>query len=177
MLTERELNKIFSWLPYRNDWPINPSEKENNLENYYGSLIYRFTNHGSFNVYESQDGSMSNFLEFICYPRQDLYNGNAIIVYISLCAPVACYGQTQFFRNEKYSGHNFLKPESVGIVNDEQLKLIEEEIIDILKDNDLELISKEFANRSLPQEIVDKMKNTNLNFGDRYLHGLFQCKG
>jgi hypothetical protein len=175
MLTDQELNKIFSWLPYRNDWPINLNGKGNDIENFYGSLIYRFAHHGSFNVYESQDGSNSNFIEFICYPRQELYNGNAIAVYISLCAPVACYGQTQFFRNEQYSGHNFLKPDSVGIVSDKQLKPIEEEILDILKDNDLKLITGEFANRPLPKDVIDKMRNVNLNIGDRYLHGLFQC--
>ena len=175
MLTAQELNKIYSWLPYRNDWPINPREKEDNIETYYGSLIYRFTHHGSFNCYNPQDGSTSNFLEFICYPRQDLYKGNAIAVYISLCAPFGCYGQTQFFTNEKYSGHNFLKPEMVGIVTDKELRPIEEEVIDILKDNDVKLISQEFTNRELPQDIIDKMKNTNLNKGDRYLHGLFQC--
>jgi hypothetical protein len=174
MLTDQELNRIFSWLPYRSDWPANGNQIEGNIENYFGPLLSTFRNNEIFKAYEPQDGGTSNFLEFICYPKEDLYNGNAIAVYISFCAPIACYGQTQFFTNEKYSGHNFLKPEMVGVVTDENLKTIEEEITAIINDNQLTLINQEFANRILPQEIVDKMKNNNLNFGDKYLHGLFQ---
>jgi len=175
MLTEQELRKIFSWKPYRNDWPVDYNNHED-IENYYGPLIAKFTNHISFNAYESHNGRTSNYLGFIFYPRQHVYNGNAIAVYISLCAPVACYGQTQFFRNENYSGHNFLKPDMVGIVNDQQLKEIEGEIVDILIDNQLKLLTKEFANLLLPEDVVDNIKNTSLNIGDRYLHGLFQCR-
>lgn len=174
MLTDQELNKIFSWLPYRSDWPVNKTRDADNVEVYFGDLISSFRNNENFNVYEPQDGGNSNFLEFICFPKEELYNGNAIAVYISLCAPLACYGQTQFFRNEKFSGHNFLKADMVGVVADDQLKDIEDEIIDILNQNELKLISQEFANRPLPQDVVDKMKNNNLNFGDRYLNGLFQ---
>jgi hypothetical protein len=173
MLTEQELNKIFSWLPYRSDWPVDRTREEDDIEKYFESLLSSFRNSENFNVYEPQDGGKSNYLEFICYPMEELYNGNAIAVYISLCAPVACYGQTQFFRNEKYSGHNFLKAEMVGVVKDDHLKNMEDEIVDILNQNQFNLISHEFANRPLPPVVVDKMKN-NLNFGDKYLNGLFQ---
>jgi len=177
MLSEQELNKIFSWLPYETNWPIDRNGKGDSIESYFRRLLYRIRNNGSFNTYQSQDGSLSNYLEFFCFPKADLYNGNAIAVYVSLCAPIACYGQTEFFRNENYTGHNFLRPDQVGVVIDDRLKIIEEEIIDILGENQLELLNKEFANRPLPEKIVDNLKNSNLNVGDRYLHGLFQCQG
>jgi len=31
--TEEELNRIFSWRPYRQDWPVDRNQKEDNISN------------------------------------------------------------------------------------------------------------------------------------------------
>ena len=69
MLTEQEINKIFSWLPYRDSWTVDRNQIDDNIEGYYGSLIKELTNNDLFETYYSQDGGLSNYLDFICYPK------------------------------------------------------------------------------------------------------------
>jgi hypothetical protein len=88
MLTDQEINKIFSWQPYRDDWAIDRNQKNDNISSYYGNLINYLTKNSSFDTYYSEDGGLGNYLDFICYPKGYItYEGNAILVCISLCAP------------------------------------------------------------------------------------------
>ena len=168
MLTEHEINKVFSWLPYRETWTVDRTKRN------YDDLIQDFTDNEHFETFYSQDGGMTNYLEFFCYLVQ--HNGgkmNAVIVCVSLCAPIACYGQTTIhYINSRSIGHDFLKIENVGIVGDKQLKLIESEIKAILNKHNLSLVDKAFADKQLPSEVAENMEN--LNEGTKYLHGLFQ---
>ena len=174
MLTEQELNKIFSWLPYRADWPVDRDD-DDTITGYYGDLISNLTKNKLFDTYYSNDSGLGNFLGFICYPPgHKEYNGNAIMVYINLCAPLAVYGQTTFQRLSNGYAYNFLKTDAVCTVTDVQLKEIENEIIEILSKYNLILIDKAFAGTPLPNEIAESLKHENHNQGNRYLHGLFQ---
>jgi hypothetical protein len=49
--TEEELNKNFSWLPYRQDWPVDRNQKEDNILSYYGDLVNSLTKNDSFDTY------------------------------------------------------------------------------------------------------------------------------
>jgi hypothetical protein len=95
-------------------------------------------------------------------------------VYISLCAPIAVYGQTTFQKLSNGYAYNFLKTDAACTVTDVQLKEIENEIINILSKNNLKVIDKEFAGKPLPKEIAEDLKHENHNQGNQYLHGLFQ---
>jgi hypothetical protein len=175
MLTEQELNKIFSWLPYRPDWPEHDNRKIDNVIAYYTDLIKNFTENKLFETYCSQDGGMTNYLEFICYPiglRE--YDGPAIMVCVSLYAPVAAYGQTTFHKTNNSKGYKFITVDSVGLVVATQLKTIENEIVNILKKKSLILIDKDFASKVLPDEVAVNLEHQNLNYGNQYLNGLFQ---
>ena len=140
MLTEHEINKVFLWLPYRETWTVDKTKRN------YNDLIQDFTDNEHFETFYSQDGGMTNYLEFFCYPV--LHNGgkmNAVIVCVSLYAPTACYGQTTIhYINSRSVEHEFLKIENVGIIVDKQLL----------------------------SDVAENMEN--LNEGNKYLHGLFQ---
>ena len=175
MMTEQEANKIFSWLPYRNSWTVDRNQVDDNIENYYGNLIMELTKNDLFETYYSQDGGLSNYLEFICYPiGHDTYNGNSILVCVSLCSPIVAYGQTRFTKTTNSWGWGFIKPEKVGSISDTKLIDIQNEITKILGKYKLDLVDKEFACRLLPNEVVENLKYENHNAGNQYLHGLFQ---
>ncbi len=175
MLTEQEVNKIFSWLPYRDSWTVDRNQIDDNIEGYYGSLITELTNNDLFETYYSQDGGLSNYLEFICYPNgHKTYDDNSILVCVSLCSPIAAYGQTRFTKTIDSWAWGFIEPEEVGLINDEKLLDIKNKITNILGKYKLDLVDKDFACRPLPEEIVEKLKGENHNLGNRYLHGLFQ---
>jgi len=175
MLTEQEVHKIFSWLPYRDNWSIDRNQVDDNIEVYYGDLIKELTKNNLFDTYYSQDGGLSNYLEFICYPTgHDTYNDNAILVCISLCAPIATYGQTRFTKTTDSWGWGFIKPETIELISDSNLADIENEVISIIKKYKLILLDKEFVCRPLPNEVIEALKYENHNDGKQYLHGLFQ---
>jgi hypothetical protein len=117
-----------------------------------------------------------NRREFICYPKgYNEYDGNAILICISLCSPLAGYGQIRFHKTpQSWSSWGMFSPDSVGLIADKQLKDIETTINDILKGNNLNLIDQDFASRSLPEKIVKSMQAENHSIGSQYLHGLFQ---
>jgi hypothetical protein len=173
--TEEELNRIFSWLPYRQDWQVDRNQEEDNILSYYGDLINSLTKNDSFDTYYSEDGGLGNYLEFICYPRgYNEYDGNAILVCISLCSPIAGYGQIKFHKTLKSWSWGLFNPDSIGLISDKQLTEIETGINDILKRNNLNLIDQEFASRPLPETIAESLQGENHNIGNQYLHGLFQ---
>lgn len=175
ILTDQEANKVFSWLPYRDDWAVDRNQVNDNIKSYYGSLINEFTKNNFFETYYSQDGGLSNYLEFICYPAgHDTYEGNAILVCVSLCSPIAAYGQTHFIKTTNSWGWHFIEPETIGHINDYTLTASTNEIIGILKKHKLKLLDKEFACKLLPNEVVEALKYENHNEGNQYLHGIFQ---
>lgn len=62
-----------------------------------------------FDTYYSEDGGLGNYLEFICYPKgHDTYEGNAVLVCVSLCAPIAAYGQTTLNKGANFIGRGGL---------------------------------------------------------------------
>jgi hypothetical protein len=176
MLTEQELNKIFSWQPFRGNWIVDRNQIDNNISAYYGDLITKLTQNILFDTYYSEDGGLGNYLEFMCYPKgYDAYHGNAIILCISLCAPVAAYGQTTFNKTPNTIGWGGLfSADKIGDITDPSLTNIENEIKSLLFQNNLTLLDKEFASKKLPDEVLEALKYENHNDGNQYLHGIFQ---
>jgi len=176
MLTEQEIDKIFSWKPYREGWAIDRDQINDNIATHYGDLINSFRKNSLFDTYYAEDGSLSNYLEFICYPKGNItYEGNAILVCVSLCAPIAAYGQTRFNKKSDLIGRNGLfRADKIGEIADITLMGIKNEIKSILIRQDLLLLDKEFASRQLPIEVADALKYENHNSGNQYLHGIFQ---
>lgn len=175
MLTEQEAHKIFSWLPYRDNWAVDRNQVDDNIEGYYGDLIKELTKNNLFDTYYSQDGGLSNYLEFFCYPNgDDVYDDNAIAVYVNLCAPIAAYGQIRFTKTTNTWSWGFIKPETIGLITDSNLTDIENEVVRILKKHMLNLLDKEFACKLLPSEVIEALNGENHNEGNQYLHGLFQ---
>jgi len=175
MLNKNEVYRIFESKPYKESWPIDLNNSLENIGTYYSSLILSLTKHTGFSTYFSQQGGMSNYLEFICFPdHSEFYNGNAIMVCVSLCAPIVAYGQTTFQNNPNFKAYDFMEISAVGNITDNSLKDIENEIINILQNNNLEIIDIDFAKRDLPKDISAYVSKNNLNFGNKYLHGLFQ---
>lgn len=176
MLTEQELNKIFSWLPYRDSWSVDRNQVDDNIESVYGNLISRLTKNPVFDTYYSENGSLGNYLEFFCYPKeQPVYKGNAILVCVSLCAPIAAYGQSTLSKGVDFVGWGELfEADKTGDIIDASLSAIEKEIRSILLQHNLSLLDKEFASRRLPQGIIEVLQYENHNAGNQYLHGIFQ---
>ena len=73
MLTEQEVNKIFSWSPYRNSWTVDRNQIDDNIESYYGDLIKELTKNNLFETYYYQDGGLSNFLNSFVIPQDMMY--------------------------------------------------------------------------------------------------------
>jgi len=73
---------------------------------------------------------LGNYLEFICYPNGHTnYEGNAVIVCVSLCSPVAAYGQITFSKRVDFIGWgNLFRPNEIGIISDNSLNEIETEV-------------------------------------------------
>ncbi len=175
MLSEIEYDNIFNWLPYRDTWPIDRNRVNDNISTYYGSLRSDIVGSSVFTAEQTQDGGMSNYLEFICYPKgSGFYSGPAIMLCISLCAPVASYGEVEFTKAHNYSGlSGFIEPESVGVVTQHMLIPVRANIVEILKKHEIDIIDSLLSCKPLPSAIIASMEN--LNFGNQYLHGLFQC--
>lgn len=147
MLTDEELDKIFSWQPYRDEWKVDRNMKENNILSEYGYLINSMTKNPLFNTYFTQDGGLGNYLEFICYPKGGIkYRGNAIIVCVSLCAPISAYGQTTLnTQSDSISVGGLFSPDKTCEIADITLIDIETEIKKIIDRQNLSLLNREFV--------------------------------
>jgi hypothetical protein len=176
MLTQEELDRIFAWNPYRDDWPVNRNVHDDNIGSHYGELIHSLTHNNFFESYYSEDGGMANYLEFVCFPLERNYeSGYAILVCISLCSPYAAYGQTTFHKTNNFFGWGGMFPaEDIGVITDPRLVKIEQEIRLILARQGLFLIDSDLACRPLPEEIALQLESENHNEGRQYLHGIFQ---
>ncbi len=176
MLTEQEVSKIFSWQPYRDSWTVDRNQIDDNIKGYYGDLISKLTQNLLFDTYFSEDGGLGNYLEFMCYPKgHDTYQGNAITVCISLCAPIAAYGQTTFSKMRDSIGWGGLfSADKIGDISDASLANIEKEVKALLLKHNLTMLDKKFASKKLPDEVIEVMKGKNHNEGIQYLQGIFQ---
>jgi hypothetical protein len=178
MLTDQELDNVFNWQPYRNDWPVdrNKIAPDDNIILHYGDLIKSLTENASFNTYYTEDGGLANYLEFMCYPNgYETYEGNAIIVCVSLCCPIAVYGQIKITKGIDFFGWgNLFSPENIGIINDLSLLGMETVIKNILAKQRLEILDKDLAARPLPDTVLKSPLYENHNHGNQYLHGIFQ---
>lgn len=176
MLTDQEVRKIFSWQPYRDNWIVDRNRKDDNINAFYGSVIGKLTSNKLFDTYYSADGGLGNYLEFICHPKgHNTYERCAVMVCISLCAPIAAYGQTTLSKGKNSIGWGGLfSADNIGDITDTALTGIESEIKTILFQHNLSFLDKEFASRQLPEEFVESMKFENHNEGSQYLHGIFQ---
>jgi hypothetical protein len=174
MLTHSELVRIFSWLPYRDDWPIDRNRKHDGIEEHYGELINDFNNSNIFNSTLTENGGMSNYLEYLCHPPVGKsYSGPCILVLISLCAPIATFGQTTCTINQDniVHGHNYFQAKDCGIITSPSLKSIELELKNILKKHPIILLDKDFLSQALPKEIADSLE---ANLDNKYIDGIFQ---
>jgi hypothetical protein len=173
-LTFDEIEKIGKWEPYRPDWPVDrnlPFDEDGQRERY-GRLIDSFHNSEKFESIQDQDGGMSNYIEFICFPKNshglDL---EAIVVFINLCAPIATYGQVKFFRQESSHGLSHPQASDLGRVDSEKLAEIEKGIKTILSENDVEILSNHFLDQDLLPGLVI---HENLLEGQKLFNYLFQ---
>lgn len=176
MLTEQEVNRIFAWRPYRDDWPVDRNQTDDNIGSYYGGLIDSLTTNSQFDTFYSEDGGLGNYLEFMCYPKgHEEYEGNAILVCISLCSPFAVYGQIKVLKTtDSFGWGHMFSPDKGYQVTDSTLVDIEQTVKDILLNHKLEFLDTEFLSRQLPSEVVNDLKYENHNEGTQYLHGIFQ---
>ncbi len=176
MLSEEELNRICLYQPYRDGWILGFDPYQHEIDNYYGKLIESLTQNQLFETNYLKYNS-GNYLEFICYPKinGNIYIGNAIILCVSLFAPIAAYGQIDIHKEDKFFGWNGLfKPELTRIINDTELFKIEKEIIILISKQKLTLLDPLFVSKLLPEQIYNDIKDENHNFGNQYLHGIFQ---
>jgi hypothetical protein len=175
MLSKEELNNVFNWLPYRNDWPIDRNMQDDGIENYYGDIISRLMNNQRFNSYMFDNGGMANYLSIICYRKGEKeYSGVSILVLISLCAPIAAYFQTESFISDVLTASGNILAEQAGVVTLSELREIETQINSILECKGIHLLTKEFLSQELSQEVIDSLI---CPLGDRYLHAVFQIGG
>lgn len=163
-------------MPYRDTWAVIRNQRNDNINTYFGDLIKKLTHNILFDTYYSEKGGSGNYLEFICYPKeQDTYNGNAILVCISLCAPIAAYGQTTLSKRTDFIGWGGLFcADKIYSISDTSLMSIEKEVKLILFQQNLILLDNEFVSRQLPDEVAEILTNENHNEGNQYLHGIFQ---
>ena len=176
MLTHKELQKVYSWQPYREDWAVDRNKKEDNIEHFYGNLIKSKLLNDVFDSFYSEDGNLGNYLEFFCYPKvQSLYSGNSIQICISLCSPVVAYGQSTVHKTKDSFGlgHMF-SAESIGKITDSSLTVMEIELKRLIANYDLVMLTCELAARRLPQEVADEVQEENHNTGNQVLQGIFQ---
>ena len=176
MLSETELQNIFAWKPYREDWPLE-SLNDQTILSHFGALIKEMINNSIFECTQTQPGDITNYLEFLCYPpgvKDSVNDQSGILVCVSLCAPLAVLCETLFKKDKKSFVYAFPDPQHVGKVKHPGLKPVEKEIKVILEKFQLKLIPGGYANAVLPQHLADNLDS--LNFGNRNLHGIFQWR-
>lgn len=177
MLSAQEFENIFDWKPYRTDWPVDINLTDQSILAHFGHLIKDMVNNPAFECTQTQAGDITNYLEFLCYPsnvKDNNLDQPGILVCISLCAPLAAYGETLFKKDKKSFVYAFPAPAQVCVVEDEKLQPIESEIKAILSRHGLELVTTDYASQPLTAEMAANLDS--LNFGNKVLHGLFQWR-
>jgi hypothetical protein len=119
-LTFEEIERIGKWKPYRSVWRVdrNLPFDEDGQEKKYGRLVDSVNTNDKFESIQDLDGGMSNFIEFICFPKNSYgLHLEAIDVFINLCAPIATYGQVRFFSQKDSYGSTPPAAHDLGNVN------------------------------------------------------------
>ncbi len=175
-LTEEELKRIVSWNPYRKDWPVDRNFRDDKIEEYFGDLMRFFEKNSSFECYVSEDGGISNYLEFILYPNnKGVGKAEAIMLCISLCAPIAAYGVIGIYKEEKSFGWGSMKAETVGVIESEELKSIEQIFLPLVKRKGIEILNAEEASTEISSDIYNNENcSISLREGNQLIHALFQ---
>jgi len=168
-LTFDEIERIGRWKPYRPDWPVDGRQGQKER---YGQLISSFNTGDKFDSIQEQNGGLSNFIEFICFQKNSYgQNLEAIVVFISLCAPIAAYGQIHFFRQKESHGLSHPEVGTFGQITSESLHDIETEIKRILAANEVTVLPTPFLDQDLlPGLVIEE----NLLEGQKLFHYLFQ---
>jgi hypothetical protein len=182
MLSELELENVFSWKPYRTDWNISLKRSDQNLSDqtilaHFGPLIKEMINNPAFSCTQTQAGDITNYLEFLCYPAsadKNIPEERGLLVCVSLCAPLVAFGETLFRKDDKSFAYAFLDPALVGIVHNRNLKVIEQHLHEIISRHKLQVVTSTYASQELPKHLADNLDS--LNFGNKILHGIFQWK-
>ena len=174
-LTLDEIKKIGEWKPYRQVWDFNhifSTEDETEIEEHYKKIGSAFRDNIHFDCIESQDGGLTNYLEYLCYkPKSSGLEIESIVVFISLNAPIATYGQASMFIQNKDFGLTHPRVNDLGQTKNESLREIETEINSILTRHGITTLDKEFLNKELTDGLTIK---ENLLNGDRLFNYLFQ---
>ena len=176
ILTTEELLKIISWQPYRKDWPVDRNIKEDRIEEYFEDLTVFLETNTSFECKVTQDGGLTNYLEFICYPLNKGFGKmEAIMLCVSLCAPIAAYGRVDIYKQEKSFGWDFINAEDVGIIETEELRTIEQLFVPILKKKGIQILDAKEASQKISPEIYNnENQSISLHEGDQLIHAIFQ---
>ncbi len=177
MLSEKELENIFSWRPYRPDWPINRASLEHSILEHYGTLIKDMVNNPVFDCTQTQTGEITNYLEFLCYPstgKSGSIERAGLLVCVSLCAPVVAYGETIYKIDSKSFAYAFPDANQLGAVETKTLLPVEQELHKIFAKHQLGIVSASYAAQPLPADMAASLDS--LNFGNTRLHALFQWK-
>jgi len=173
-LKKSEIIKIGNWEPYKYEWKINRNliSPDDNINLYYGNLISSLTNNSKFKCEQTEDGGLSNFLEFICYEKKSRGDGiQVLILFINLCAPIATFGQTTASVWNKVIGYSYPKTEELGIIRNNKLSEIANELSEILKENSIALYDHNELNIDLIEGLEIK---ENLIEGKKMFNYLFQ---
>ncbi|MBX7244757.1 MAG: hypothetical protein K1X53_04620 [Candidatus Sumerlaeaceae bacterium] len=155
-LTDQELLRICDWEPYRADWPVNRNSIDDNIRARYGGLISALHDSSLLRVHQTQDGGMSNYLEFWCRPT-NVPDGEAvaeILLCVCLCAPVAAYCESPQVTIPDMSGTGFLDEDSLNQTRSPSLREAEAFIRQVLVEAEVELLDKSELLKLLPAGIV-----------------------
>jgi hypothetical protein len=173
-LSDDELKKIISWQPYRQDWPVDRNSNE--IEEYFGDLKEYFEKNASFECVLMEDGGVSNYLEFIFYPLNKGFGKiDAIMLCVSLCAPIAAYSQVDIYKEEKSFGYGFIKAEIVGVIESDELRIIEQLFLPQLKKKGIQILNAQEASQEISSDIYSNENySISLSEGNQLIHALFQ---
>jgi hypothetical protein len=177
MLSETELENIFSWRPYRPEWPVNRTSLEHSILEHFGALIKDMVNNPVFNCTQTQTGEITNYLEFLCYPsagKSRNLDRTGLLVCVSLCAPVVAYGETIYKMDSRSFAYAFPDASQLGAVETKNLLPVETELHKIFEKHQLKIVPANYAAEPLPDDMVARLDS--LNFGNTRLHALFQWK-
>jgi hypothetical protein len=168
-LESTEFAEVFNWRPIPIGWQV--LDAESIMVNDLLNDIKLFDSSAKlFNVYGN-----SNFITLVCCnTTKDSYVGSAILIYLSKYAPIATYGQQKIVMNGSVSGANFLEPQDLYVITDNELQKIEGRIIDVIDKNGIKLINKAYLLKQLPEEFIEVIAMKSLSSGEQYLHGIFQ---
>jgi len=175
VLTFNEIKRIGEWKPYRDVWDFGKelsTHDKGEVESHYKKITDSFLHNSKFDCIQNQDGGMSNYISFLCYHHQShgLHIDN-VIVFISLFAPIATYGQGSMHILEKSQGWTDPSVSELGIIRNDSLKEIEKEVQKVLLTNGIEILEGDSLNLELSSGLMIK---ENLNPGDKMFNYLFQ---